>query len=177
MRIVSPALAMTFVLVLGAPVQAQLIINQTQPPATLVQNYLMGPGVFATNVTFNGAPGNVVAPLFTTYGQIGRFNGTNTVIGINSGTFLCTNDASYSLPGPNNQLMQHGGGMGGGGFWNSPDLDLSHLTRIPSWQTSGGSNIGNKSVLEFDFIPTSDMVSVRYVFSSEEYERWACSQY
>lgn len=159
------------------PVQAQLIINQTQAPTTLVQTLLMGPGVFASNVTFNGNPGNVVAPLFTTLGQIGRFNGSNTSLGINSGVFLCTNNAATHLAGPNNQLMELGGGMGGGGFWNSPDIDLSQLSAWPNWQVSGGSNIGNKSVLEFDFIPTNDMVSVRYVFSSEEYERWACSPY
>ncbi len=158
------------------PTQAQIIINQTQAPTTLVQNQLMGSGVFASNITFNGAPGNVVPPTFTTMGQIGRFNGMSTVLGMN-GIFLCTNDADYSIPGPNNVLMQHGGGMGGGGFWNSPDIDLSQLTRDPSWQNSGGSNIGNKAVLEFDFVPMSDMVSVRYVFASEEYERWACSQY
>ncbi|MCL4282790.1 MAG: choice-of-anchor L domain-containing protein [Flavobacteriales bacterium] len=172
-----PLIALAGFLLAVTPAQAQLIINQTQPPTTLVQNYLMGSGVFANNVTYNGSPGNLVPSLFTTLGQIGRFNGTNTVIGINSGTFLCTNDADYSLPGPNDLLMQHGGGMGGGGFWTSPDLDLSQLTAWPMWQVSGGNNIGNKSVLEFDFVPTSDMVSVRYVFSSEEYERWACSEY
>jgi gliding motility-associated-like protein len=156
---------------------AQIILNQTQPPATLVQNQLMGPGVFATGVTFNGNPGTVVPPLMTTLGQMGRFNGANTSLGINGGIFLCTNNASSHIPGPNDQLMQLGGGLGGGGFWASPDIDLSQLSAWPYWQVSAGGNIGNKAVLEFDFIPMKDMVSFRYVFSSEEYERWACSQY
>jgi gliding motility-associated-like protein len=158
------------------PLKAQLVINQTQTPTALVQNTLLGPGVFATNVMFNGAPGNTVPSLFTILGQMGRFNGVNTVLGMN-GVFLCTNNAQTHLPGPNNILMELGGGMGGGGFWNSPDLDLAHLSGDPSWQVSGGANVGNKSVLEFDFVPTQDMISVRYVFSSEEYERWVCSQY
>ncbi|MBS1937396.1 MAG: choice-of-anchor L domain-containing protein, partial [Bacteroidetes bacterium] len=170
-------LALAGALLGTVPVQAQLILSQTQTPATLVANTLMGPGVFATNVTYNGNPGNTVPSLFTTLGQIGRFNAANTCLGIANGVFLCTNDAQYSLPGPNNQLMEQGGGLGGGGFWTSPDVDLSHLSAYPGWQVTGGANIGNKSVLEFDFVPTSDMVSVRYVFSSEEYERWACSQY
>ncbi|MCC6841071.1 MAG: choice-of-anchor L domain-containing protein [Flavobacteriales bacterium] len=161
----------------NAPAHAQLVINQTQAPTTLVQTVLMGSGVFASNITFNGDPGNVVAPLFTTLGQIGRFNGSNTNLGLNSGVFLCTNNAATHLPGPNNQLMELGGGLGGGGFWTSPDLDLSQLTGWPNWQVSGGGNIGNKSVLEFDFVPSNDLLSVRYVFSSEEYERWACSEY
>ncbi|MEO7082568.1 MAG: choice-of-anchor L domain-containing protein, partial [Flavobacteriales bacterium] len=173
----SVALAVMVVALASAPVQAQLVINQTQAPTTLVQSNLMGPGVFATNVTFNGAPGNVLPPTFTILGQMGRFNGSNTSIGLSGGVFLCTNNAESHLAGPNDQLMMHGGGLGGGGFWTSPDLDLSRLTGWPNWQVSGGSNIGNKAVLEFDFVPTSDMLSLRYVFSSEEYERWVCSQY
>ncbi len=169
-----PVLGLTLAIL---PVQAQLVINQSQVPTTLVQNNLMGPGVFATNVLFNGSPGSILPSTFTILGQIGRFNGSNTSIGLNGGVFLCTNNAETHLAGPNDQLMQFGGGLGGGGFWTSPDLDLSHLTGWPSWQVSGGGNIGNKSVLEFDFVPTSDMISLRYVFSSEEYERWVCSQY
>ncbi|MBS1569399.1 MAG: choice-of-anchor L domain-containing protein, partial [Bacteroidetes bacterium] len=161
------------------PLHAQLVLNQSQAPTTLVQNVLMGPGVFCTNVTFNGSPGNTVAPSggVSTLGEIGRFNGSNTCLGLNAGVFLCTGNASYILPGPNDQLMQYTGGLGGAGFYIDPDIDLSHLSAWPNWQVSGGNNIGNKSILEFDFVPTSDMISVRYVFSSEEYERWACSQY
>ena len=159
------------------PLQAQLVINQSLAPTTLVQNHLMGPSVFATNVTYNGASGNVpVQPSGTVIGEIARFNGTNTVLGMN-GVVLCTGSATYMLDGPNDYLMPQVGGLGGGGFWTSPDLDLSHLTAWPLWQVTGGNNIGNKSVLEFDFVPTSDMISLRYVFSSEEYERWVCSQY
>jgi len=175
----TPRLFTALLLALGlvVSVHGQLIINQTQAPATLVQNILMGPGVFASNVTFNGAPGTVVPPLVTLLGQMGRFNGSNTNLGLNSGIFLCTNSAEYHLPGPNDYEGELGGGLGGGGFWTSPDVDLSHLTGWPNWQVSGGNNIGNKAVLEFDFVPINDMISVRYVFTSEEYETWACSQY
>ncbi|HMN06967.1 MAG TPA: choice-of-anchor L domain-containing protein, partial [Flavobacteriales bacterium] len=161
-------------------VHAQLIINQTQPPTTLVQNYLMGTGVFATNVTFNGTPGNIVAPTGSGPSEIGRFNGANTCLDINSGVFLCTSVANSHLAGPNNQMNTPGGGIvfgGGSPSLVTPDLDLSHLTGWPMWQVSGGTNIHTKAVLEFDFVPMSDMLSVRYVFSSEEYEIWACSEY
>ncbi|MBX2974357.1 MAG: T9SS type A sorting domain-containing protein, partial [Flavobacteriales bacterium] len=72
------------------------------------------------------------------------------------------------------QLME---GTGGSVFLTSPDLDLSQLSGWSHWGQSGGNNIGNKAVLEFDFVPENDMVSFRYVFSSEEYERWTCSRY
>ncbi|MBS1580564.1 MAG: choice-of-anchor L domain-containing protein [Bacteroidetes bacterium] len=164
----------------GVPASAQLIINQTQAPTTLVQNVLMGPGVFASNVTFNGNPGSMVASTGVGPSEIGRFNGSNTCLGLNSGIFLCTGVANSHLPGPNNQLGAPGGGIvvgGGVPSYSTPDLDLSHLTAWPYWQVSGGGNIHSKAVLEFDFVPIKDMVSFRYVFSSEEYETWVCSEY
>ncbi|MBS1942059.1 MAG: choice-of-anchor L domain-containing protein, partial [Bacteroidetes bacterium] len=173
-------LAIPGLLWVPVPLHAQLIINQSQAPTTLVQNMLMGPGVFATNVTFNGSPGNVVVPTGVGPSEIGRFNGSNTCLGLNSGIFLCTGVASSHLPGPNDQLDAPGGGVvfgGGVPSFPTPDIDLSHLTGWPNWQVSGGANIHSKALLEFDFVPTQDMISFRYVFSSEEYETWACSQY
>ncbi len=163
--------------VVGVVVQGQIVLNQTQPPTALVQNVLMGSGVFASNVTFNGNAGTTVAPVVTILGQIGRFNAVNSSVGLNNGIFLCTNNANSHIPGPNDALQETGGGLGGSGFWSSPDIDLSQMTAWPYWQVTGGDNIGNKAILEFDFVPVKDMISVRYVFSSEEYERWACSQY
>ena len=161
------------------PVEAQIIINQTQAPTTLVQNTLMGPGVFASNVTFCGAPGSMVAPVGMGPSEIGRFNGANTSLGFASGVFLCPGVALAHIPGPNIQLQGSGGGVSAPQGIVTPDIDLGHLTGYPYWQISDppGNNIYNKSILEFDFIPINDMVSVRYVFSSEEYERWACTQY
>ncbi|MBS1944869.1 MAG: choice-of-anchor L domain-containing protein, partial [Bacteroidetes bacterium] len=177
LRHIITRLALACGLLGAAPVQAQLILNQTQTPAALVANTLMGPGVFASNVTFNGTPGSIVAPVGVGPSEIGRFNGSNTCIGINTGMFICSGVADVHLPGPNTQLTGTYGGIGAAQGIQTSDLDLSHLTAWPYWQVSGGSNIYSKAVLEFDFVPTSDMVSVRYVFSSEEYERWACSQY
>lgn len=160
------------------PAKAQLVIAQSWSPTDLVEEVLMGPGVTISNVTFNGEPGTGVAPVGTGPSEIGWFGGSNTSIGIGSGVFLCTNVAAHHLPGPNDRLDQTGGGTTGGAQGSvTPDLDLSHLTGWIDWETSNGANIYNKSVLEFDLVPQNDMVSFRYVFSSEEYERWACSQY
>lgn len=165
------------VLAFSLPAHAQLVINQNQTPRNMVQNILMGPDVVISHVAYNGDTNNVVAPVATTvHGEIGTFNGFNTVLGF-SGVFLCAGSAQTILPGPNDQLTQYPGGLGGPGFFVTPDLDLSHLTGWEHWETNGGNNIGNKSILEFDFVPFNDMVSFNYVFSSEEYERWACSQY
>ena len=37
--------------------------------------------------------------------------------------------------------------------------------------------LNNIIVLEFDFRPISDQVSFQYVFGSEEYQSYTCSQY
>src|SRR5690606_39091386 len=38
-------------------------------------------------------------------------------------------------------------------------------------------SIYDKSVLEFDFIPTGDTISFNYVFASSEYNSFTCTQY
>ncbi|MFT3884496.1 MAG: choice-of-anchor L domain-containing protein [Flavobacteriales bacterium] len=155
--------------------KAQLIIDQTLTPNALVQNYLLGSGVFPSNILFNGRPGNVVARVGIGPSEIGRFNGANTCLGLASGIFLCTQVAQSHLPGPNDRLLQYGGGVVDGP--PTPDLDLSRLTGWERADSLGGRNIYNKAVLEFDLVPLNDMICFRYVFSSEEYERWACSKY
>ncbi len=150
----------------------QLIVNQTQPPSTLVQNVLLGAGVFPSTILFNGYPGNAIAP-GEEGGRIARFNGSNTNVGLDGGVLLFTGDATYAI-GPNDEEVV---GAGGFPFNATPDLDLSLLSGYDYWQVSGGNNIYNKSILEFDFIPMFDMIKFRYVFSSEEYERWTCLEY
>ena len=151
---------------------AQLIINTSQPPTTLVQNVLLGAGVFASNVTFNGYPGGSI-PAGEEGTRFGRFNGTNCNVGLNGGILLFTGDVSYA-PGPNDQEIV---GAGGFPFNGTPDADIAQIAQYPGWQLGSGGGVYNKSVLEFDFIPMYDMVKFRYVFSSEEYERWTCIGY
>ncbi|MFT3884976.1 MAG: choice-of-anchor L domain-containing protein [Flavobacteriales bacterium] len=175
----SKALAVACALV-GTTSSAQIVLNNSMVPNGLVQNVLIGTGIFPSNITFNGRPGSMVGMSLDPGADIGRFNGMNSVLGMN-GVYLCAGIGETHIPGPNDQLQVSSGGIvaGGGGVGSaaSPDLDLSHLTKWENWRVSGGANIHNKAVLEFDFVPLKDMVSFRYVFSSEEYERWACSQY
>lgn len=156
---------------------AQIVLNQTQSPDVLLQGIMVGQDIFPSNVWFNGVQGSLVAPVDTVSSEIGRFNGSNCNIGLAGGIFLCTNRAQTHIPGPNASLEQSGGGASSPQGILTPDLDLGQLTGDPTWQVSSGANIYNKAVLEFDFVPLNDMVSFRYVFSSEEYERWACSRY
>ncbi|HQN01256.1 MAG TPA: choice-of-anchor L domain-containing protein, partial [Candidatus Hydrogenedentes bacterium] len=44
-------------------------------------------------------------------------------------------------------------------------------------QTLAGYDTNDRAVLTFNFVPTGDVVEFRYLFASEEYPEWACSQY
>lgn len=159
----------------GPAAFAQLVLVQTQQPNTLVQNILLGPGIVADSVTFNGSPGHQLVPVGVGPSEIGRFNGINCNVGLAGGIFLCPGVGNAHMPGPNEDLRPSGGGIGAAMGIQTPDQDLSKLTGWPWWES--GNNIYNMAALEFDLVPDNDLLSFRYVFSSEEYERWVCTQY
>ncbi len=143
------------VLALGcSSAQAQLVVGSTLVPSQLVQNVLLGGGVTASNVFFNGAAGNILNE------QIGTFDGSASNVGLASGVLMGTGDINVA-PGPN---IGGGSGMGGGNFgFGDPDLELL-----------SGVSSNDAAILEFDFIPTGDSLKFRYVFSSEEYDEYVC---
>ena len=119
-------------------------------PEQLVQNVLLGAGVTATNITFTGSPN-----------AKGTFNGSGSNIGL-SGGILLTTGSIFNAPGPNNALNS--------GTDNSlpGDTTLAILA---------GTNTLDATILEFDFVPTTDTIRFRYVFASEEYNEYVCSNY
>lgn len=123
--------------------KAQLVTNSTMTPTQLVQTVLLGSGVTASNITYNGAP---VA--------IGSFNGVPSNIGLAAGVIMSSGDIINAV-GPNNQS----GASTGNNLPGDPDLD----------QIMSPTLSYDAAILEFDFIPTSDTVKFRYVFGSEEY--------
>lgn len=134
---------------------AQLGLNTTQTPQQLVNNVLLGGGVTAFNITFNGSPA-----------AIGFFDGVNTNIGLDSGIVMTTgtvlNQGTNLGPaGINSDLMSFDNNTPG-------DADLTAIA---------GNNTQNATILEFDFIPVSDTVQFNYVFASEEYPGFCCGQY
>lgn len=136
-------------LLITSVAKAQLTTSTALTPAQLVQNILLGNGVTASNITFNGDP---VA--------IGEFNGVSSNIGLPSGLIMSSGDVA-NAEGPNDQT--------GASAFNSssgdPDLDLI-MDPTESFDAA---------ILEFDFIPTSDSIIFRYVFGSEEYMEYVNS--
>jgi hypothetical protein len=118
--------------------------------ATDLANALAGSGVTVSNATHTGA--NVAA---------GTFTGGTGIIGFESGVILSTGDVANVI-GPNvdtgidteNELPG--------------DADLDTLAGFPT---------EDASVLEFDFVPTGNTVSFRYVFASDEYNDFVNSEF
>jgi gliding motility-associated-like protein len=134
---------LVLILITSLSVKAQLITNNSLTPAQLVQTVLLGSGVTASNITYNGAS---IA--------IGDFDGSLSNIGLPAGVLMTCGDITNAV-GPNNAS----GSSTGNSLPGDPDLDLIMSPTLSY----------DASILEFDFVPTSDTVKFRYVFGSEEY--------
>lgn len=131
-------------------VNAQLTVNNTLTPFQLVQNVLLGTGVTVMNVQYTGSSQ-----------AIGSFDGTASNIGLNSGIILASGRI-IDAPGPN----------------GSPDAGLDLLKPGDANLTAlAGANTQDAAILQFDFVPASDSISFDYVFGSEEYPEFVCSNY
>lgn len=155
--ILNIALCLFGALLSAVQVQAQLNVNTSLTPAQLVNDILVGQGVTVSNLTFNGAPAN------TLNDQIGAFDGSSSNLSLNGGVVLGTGKI-VGVTGSNQNTS----------LTVSPSFPINvadpDLAFIESQQRC-------VAVLEFDFIPTGDSISFRFVFGSEEYPEYVCSQY
>lgn len=125
-------------------------------PAYLVKHVLLGGGCLAvSNVQYTGDPL-----------ALGEFTqAPNLNIGFANGVIMATGDiAVANAPNSSGSETNPGGGLGTGG-----DSDLEDLI--------GNNPTNDAAVLEFDFVPATDNISFNYVFGSEEYPEYVCSQF
>jgi len=141
-----------FSLFLATILKSQLTTTQTLTPQQLVQNVLLGGGVTASNITYSGSPL-----------QIAQFvASTSTSLGISSGVFLSSGNASTASP--NGPQGPNGASGTTTGFGGPGDVNLNTVS------TAGTEDA---AILEFDFVPSNDSVKFRYCFGSEEYPEYA----
>lgn len=140
-------------------VTGQITVTNTQAPDALVQNVLLGNGVTASNITYNGSLIN--AQQVQT--NVTYFDATNTSFPIARGVLLTTG-AGAAAVGPNNS----GSFSIGGTPSVASDADLNAIA---------AGSVTNGAILEFDFIPTGDTVSFKYVFGSDEYPEFSPSSF
>lgn len=126
---------------------------------SLVRNVLLGEGVTVYNVKFNNS-----TSVFSC-NAIGKFTTgtTPTNIGISDGIILATGNVTEAV-GPNNS----------GSHSVSSGCTSQSCPPLAALATS---TVNDCSVLEFDFIPKSDSIKFQYVFASEEYPEFVCSNY
>ena len=141
-------------------VNAQIVIDNTLTVEEYVQNVLLGEGVVASNITFNGGPANINVT------QVASFNSTNANVGIENGIFMASGGVTLAQ-GPNNSSgLTVDTGLGN---FNGSDPDLIAI--------SSGFGINDWCIIEFDFVPTGDSISFNYVWGSEEYMEWVNSPF
>lgn len=114
-----------------------------------MQNVLLGSGVNAFNITFNGNAIQAGA----VQSSIQEFNYTGNVFPISNGLFLRTNTGSQAVYG---------------------DSDAERLMGQVSGIFSGPQN---GTIIEFDFVPDGDTLSFNYIFASSEYTSFTCASY
>jgi hypothetical protein len=104
---------------------------------------IAGTGITITDATFTGAPN-----------AAGMFAGGTGILGVSNGIAL-SNGSIVNVVGPNCST-------GITGVNNQPgDTDLTNIIGQPTFDAS---------VLNFDFVPTSALVTFQYVFASDEYQ-------
>lgn len=128
---------------------SQITVDSSPTPIDLVQNVLLGGGISVSNVSFTGCAN-----------CRGTFQG-NSNVGMTDGILLTTGDITVAI-GPNDMTSESSGGG------TSGDADLDAIISNTTYDAS---------VLEFDFIPSSDTISFNYVFGSEEYPEYVCSNF
>lgn len=136
---------------------AQLVVDTTQTPGSVVENVFLSNGIFVANVTYNGVP------MGTANGAVGSFTAANTGLGIDAGIIM-TSGSATNASGPNDETGSTA--ISTFGVSNDPDLDLL----VTSYSYDG-------SIIEFDFIATGDSLDFVYIFGSEEYEEFVGSAF
>ena len=124
-------------------------------PYWMVSNEFLGSNYSVSNVQFSGVSGS--------YGQ---FDASGTTIGLNKGMILTTGTVLDTGSGPHGPNDSGGSGQDN----NAPGYQLlsNLIDSAPTFDAA---------ILEFDFVPSVDSISMSYVFGSEEYPEYIGSTF
>jgi hypothetical protein len=136
-------------------VNGQLTVASGMTPEQYVQS-LVGGGIVISNVTFTGNPT-----------QIGTFNGTNSNIGFDAGVVMAAGPITGLLGGPG---IADNGQPGSG-------ISDNDLLSVAQSVNGGILSTDDAAILEFDFVPSSNVAAFNFVFSSDEYLQWVNSTF
>ncbi|MBP1629741.1 MAG: hypothetical protein H6Q15_634 [Bacteroidetes bacterium] len=148
----------------------------TQKVKTVIENNFLGGGVTVSNVRFNG-------DTMVNSNQFGTFYNGNLAnpvpgdtmapnVGLRKGLVMVTGDVSDASAGTSSGTQSS---------TSSPTSnDVSNIT--PLINVINASGLGSQpkndiASLSFNFITIGDEISFRYVFASEEYPNYVCSNF
>ena len=126
---------------------AQLTEASGMTPEQYIQS-LVGGGIVMSNVTFSGNAN-----------QIGTFDGSNSNIGFNSGVVMAAGPITGLIGGSG---VQDPGQPGSG-------IADNDLLAVAQSVNPGIFSTDDAAILEFDFVPSSNVAAFNFVFSSDEY--------
>ena len=169
----------TFVIVVLAVIltpdftEAQLIVTPgntiSLTPEQFVQTYLVGSGITVSNVTFNGSsnPINTIQSAINSLEnqQIGYFTTSGTTTGeltFTGGVILASGKVTSASAPPTYASDKMHGPRG------DPDLALIANATLPS-------HVEDEAIIEFDFVPQTDVINFNYRFASEEWDTYCYS--
>ena len=150
-----------FSLIFQSAFSQSIVVNTAQTPTQLVNNILLGFGVTASNITINGSPLTANTPV----SNITSFTNNNPAFPFNAGLLLTTGNG-VGAQGPNNATS----------FTNNTP-PTTNVSGDPELNALAAGTVTNGTVLEFDFVPSGDTMSFRYIFGSEEYPEFSPSTY
>ena len=148
-----------------ATLRAQISVEPSvgKTPEDIVKEVIMGEGVVISNVQFNGINGKLKKDESS---QLGTFSNNEKGFPgfFKSGIILCSGDCKMA-EGPNDE-------NGKTKLAKTKNVKCKELESIVS-----PYGVNHPAVLEFDFSSVTSHVQFRYVFASEEYPVYSCSQY
>ena len=150
-------------LLLNSALQAQVpytvtgSLDSTFTPIELIEEVCLGEGIEVTNIEFEGVAR-----------AVGHFQGANSIIGLDQGFVMTTG------------LAQSSGNFGGADLASIGDASFVNNSNAYTEEIAAISNqstIRDVAIFRINFIPTGDTLLFRYVFASDEYPTFVCSNF
>lgn len=155
-----PLVLLALFCVISLFAKSQLVVENGLTPSQLINDVLLGEGIDAENITFNGTAIDNVSS------QFGTFNAQNSNIGLSHGIILATGGVSVA-ESPNDLPTAFELVPESEEYTIEPDLA----------QIMAPAELNDVAVIEFDFTAHGDTLRFKYVFASEEYNEHTCSPY
>ncbi|MFK8054737.1 MAG: choice-of-anchor L domain-containing protein [Saprospiraceae bacterium] len=142
------------------------VINSTNPPydpQRLIEDVFLGEGVEVISVQYDGEPE-----------ALGYFTEETGPVGFSEGIVLTTGHAATNPAGVGTNEAASANAQVNNG---SPVRDDNLEDIVDYLKPDGSQNIHDVARYTITFIPKGDKVKFRYVFASEEYPEFVCSDY